>query len=133
MSEVRKQIISVLRITSKILESLTENQCNNILSGKGKLVYEDISKGTNKPKVENTNLELYISKIQNFGSREDVFNFIQELNLKKVELAGMAKLLEIHLNKGDKKDIIVKKIIESTVGNKLRADAIKNVDLKENK
>lgn len=133
MSEVRKEIISVLKITSKILESLTENQCNNILSGKGKIVYEDISKDTNKPKVENTNLELYISKIQNFGSREEVFNFIQELNLKKVELAGMAKLLGIHLNKSDKKDIVVKKIIESTVGNKLRADAIKNVNLKENK
>lgn len=133
MSEIRKEIISVLKITSKILESLTENQCNNILSGKGKIVYEDISKYNNKLKAENTNLELYISKIQNFDSREEAFNFIQELNLKKVELVEMAKRLKIHLNKSDKKDIIVKKIIESTVGTKLRNDAIKNINLKESK
>lgn len=133
MSEIRKQIISVLKVTSKILESLTENQCNNILNGKGKIVYEDISKNSSKPKVENLNLERYISEIENFDSREEVYNFIQKLNLKKVEMVEVAKLLKIHLNKSDKKDTIVKKIIESTVGTKLRNDAIKKIDLKENK
>lgn len=133
MSEIRKQIISVLKVTSKILESLTENQCNNILSGKGKIIYEDISKDNIKPKVENPNIELYINKIENYDSREEAHNFIQELNLKKVELVEIAKQLKIHLNKSDKKDIIVKKIVETTIGSKLRNDAIKNIDLKENK
>lgn len=133
MSEIKKQIISLLKITSKVLESLTEEQCNNILSGKGKIIYEDISKNSTISKRENFNFKSYIEKIESFDNREEAYNFIQELSLKKADMVEIAKQLKIHLNKSDKKDVIIKKIIETTVGTKLRNEAIKNINLKENK
>lgn len=133
MSEIKKQIISLLKITSKVLESLTEEQCNNILSGKGKIIYEDISKKSTIYKRENFNFKPYVEKIESLDNREEAYNFIQELNLKKADMVEIAKQLKIHLNKSDKKDVIIKKIIETTVGTKLRNEAIKNINLKENK
>lgn len=132
MSEIKKELVLLLNATSKILESLTEEQCKNILNGKGNIRYENIIEDGSIEKNEDFNIKLYVNKIEQFNNREEAYNYIKELNLKKADLVKIATELKIHLSKSDKKDTIVTKIIETTIGSRLRDEAIKKVSLKRN-
>lgn len=131
MNELKQQYIMMLKLTSKILESLTDEQCINILNGTGRVKYEDIIKEKKVEEKLNSNLLNYIDKIKKFKSREEAYSFIQSLNLKKKDLTAIAQQLKIHVSKNDRKDDIVKKIMEITVGSKLTNEAIMNTDLKQ--
>lgn len=134
MSEEKKKLISLLKITLKLVESLTEEQCINLLDGKGKIKYEDTNEVIKKAETvkvkEDSIVKSYISKIEQLDNREEAYNYIQNLNLRKIDMVQISNQLNVHINKSDKKDIIVRKIIEATIGAKLRNETINNINLK---
>lgn len=50
--------------------------------------------------------------------------------LKKKELLIIASHFNVYIKSTDKIDMIIKKIVENTIGAKLRAEAIKNTNLR---
>ena len=68
----------------------------------------------------------YVTEIQSKTTRDECFDFFEMANLQKKDLEGILKYLGLSFNKRDNKYKLKKKIIENTIGKKLRDDAIIN-------
>lgn len=68
----------------------------------------------------------YAGEIQRMSSREECLAYFKEANLQKKDLEGILKYLGVTFNKKDTKAKLQAKIIENTIGKKLRDDAIIN-------
>ena len=68
----------------------------------------------------------YVQELQLLTTREECIEYFDKLNLQKKDLEGILKCLGVPFNKKDNKSKLQSKIIESTVGKKLRDEAIIN-------
>ncbi|MER5776928.1 hypothetical protein ABT144_22045 [Streptomyces sp. NPDC002039] len=58
------------------------------------------------------------------ASREDGHAYLEELHLTRVGLQHLARAMDLPLNRTDRVDRIKERIIEATIGYRLRSDAI---------
>ena len=68
----------------------------------------------------------YVMEIQSKTTRDECFDYFEMTNLQKKDLEGILKYLGVSYSKKDNKYKLKKKIIENTIGKKLRDDAIIN-------
>lgn len=68
----------------------------------------------------------YVMEIQSKTTRDECFDYFQMANLQKKDLEGILKYLGLSFSKKDNKYKLKKKIIENTIGKRLRDDAIIN-------
>lgn len=134
----KSDTLTILQIVSNLLNSLSDDQYNELLNGNGKLVYKEntkkISRGQEKlQKTDDISYESLGEKIRLCKTREEAFQVIRnEPSLKtKSELIKLAHILEVHIIKRDTREKIEEKIVESVVGSKIRFETIKNINLKE--
>lgn len=74
------------------------------------------------------NMDSIIKSIESATTRNEVNELL--LGLKKKELIVIAKYFNIYIKSFEKMDMIKMKIVENTIGLKLRIEAIKNTNLK---
>lgn len=90
-------------------------------------------------KTQYYNLDLYYkiiyvtTEIENFNKREDVQAYIEDLKLKKDDLLELGKLVNANISRKDTKTKITEKIVDATVGARLRVEAISQIDLSRKK
>ena len=68
----------------------------------------------------------YVMEIQTKTTRDECFDYFEMTNLQKKDLEGILKYLGLSYSKKDTKYKLKTKIIENTIGKKLREDAIIN-------
>ena len=68
-----------------------------------------------------------ISKLTNFNSREEAQQFLDENCPTRKLLEPVARSLDIPILRQDRVDILRDKIIESTVGARIRSEAIQGI------
>lgn len=129
MVDSRNELIDMLRVWVKTLESLKPDQYDKLLSGKGKLVFQEI-KVTQGIIFDESQMQNYIEEIMKFETREDAVQFLSHHKLNKKQLNVICNMLQIYTLKGDTKDQLIEKIVEGAVGAKLRSAAIKQTNLK---
>lgn len=90
-----------------------------------------------KKKIETSSNSIEInnlaSNIKEFNSREETQKYIEDLKLKKDDLLAIGKVVNANISKKDNKQKIIEKIIDATVGAKLRVEAISQIDLSKKK
>jgi hypothetical protein len=135
----KNELSSILRALAVTLDALNDQQFQNWIQGKGRLVYReeklpaDISSNvpsrelpvTVDPRVENI-----IARLNKCTSREEASSFLVNSKLTKAVLQDLCRSIQVHALKSDTKDRLVQKIVESLVGARLRSEAIKQTDLK---
>jgi hypothetical protein len=131
----QKNIYSkLLRIIASILENFSEEEIENLLSGKGTLVYKQtgvISK-SNKEHPQPTDTENILNQLDECQDRENARAVLSEVPNKEI-LTVIAKSLKVHVVKYDRREDIENKIIEFLVGAKLRTEAIHSLNMKGGK
>jgi len=122
----------LIRLVVKLLDGLNEEQCENLTTGKAKLIYQEIetSAPAKKPSIDTDKNREYVNNLLEFNSREEAEEYLKRLRLTKKVLIELCNMLQVHVLKNDKKDQIIEKIVETAVGAKLRTEAIKNTELK---
>ena len=68
----------------------------------------------------------YVMEIQSKTTRDECFDYFKMANLQKRDLEGILKYIGVSFSKKDTKHKLQTKIIENTIGKKLRDDAIIN-------
>ncbi|AFY74451.1 hypothetical protein Syn7502_02470 [Synechococcus sp. PCC 7502] len=125
---------NLLQQFTKLLDLLSENDIQDIINGKkyftiGSVVEKDkalAKKEINIDKVASTNLIKLEELLQKTHSRSEAEELLK--NSKKTDLQKLAKVLDIPIQSRDNINKIKEKIIESTIGFKLRSQAIRNSD-----
>ena len=127
----QKNIFSKLfRVIASVIENLSDDEIDNLLSGKATLIYQalSISKEDQKklPKIENEDI---VNKLNECKDREEAKVILSEVPNKDT-LTVIAKSLKVHVVKYDRREDIENKLIEFVIGAKLRTEAIHSLNMK---
>ncbi|MFP2897798.1 hypothetical protein [Corallococcus sp. 4LFB] len=146
-----KDISRAFGLCADFLERLSSEELESFLRGNLKLALVDVSEQpversfSGQPPAEHSSgsgsrdwvgssaeMKLLMDALQASKTREDVLGVIQRdgrFNSRE-KLVQFARMLRVHVNKSDKREMIEDKIAESIVGVRLRSEAIQGVDLK---
>ncbi|MPM36656.1 hypothetical protein SDC9_83255 [bioreactor metagenome] len=133
MCITKEQILELVSLALRTIAQLSEKEVNSLLNKEATLVVKSVKgQGRKINKVDTKefgHIEKHTQVISNFNTRGEAQAYLGSVKLKKEELIILSKLMSVHINKSDKKEEIINKIIESVVGSKLRVEAIKNTIL----
>jgi hypothetical protein len=118
-----------LRIISSTIESLEENEIEQLVSGNGKLIFVASTTPEKNSTTISPNHESIIQKLNECKDRDDARQLLASIPNKEI-LATIAKLQKIHIVKNDRREDIENKLIEFDIGAKLRTEAIQSLNLK---
>ncbi|MGE8534832.1 MAG: hypothetical protein ACN6OJ_09645 [Chryseobacterium sp.] len=109
------------------LKKISHDDLNSILKREKEIVFEirdKSSKLKNRELLIGDEIEKIINKLGSVEKREDGINYIETLNLTRIDIENILKKLDTHFTKKDSIQRLKEKLIESTIGFKLRSEAI---------
>jgi hypothetical protein len=133
MANSTKDIFMVLlRDLTKRLQSLDEREFEEILTGAAQFDIKITSRRTKTGKVKKallTNLDMQriMHTLEKMESRTEGSKYLKETCRGKEELKKLAKYIDIPVDKIDKIDQIIDRIVEATIGFRVRSAAIQGV------
>ena len=127
------QFAYFLHTIAEVVEGMTERELEGLSNlivdhyGKSSMLPNENSK---KPKNQKANvgeqdLGDTLSQVANSPSREIGAELLDSFQLNREQLLRIARLGNIHVVKDDKNSIVKEKIIESTIGSRLRSNAVR--------
>ena len=133
MSITKDQTLELISLAINTIAQLKKKDIESLLNNEAVFTVKSIKVRQKKIKsLDNKNIESIekaIENIDNFTTREEASGYIYSMNLTKAGLTSLSKKLDVHINKSDKKENIINRIVESVIGSKLRVQAIKNTSL----
>lgn len=119
--------IALLKQFTQFIVYLTEEDISDIISGKKSLSIKLVDKKqSSSPKSSSIDLMEIENSLTIIDSREEAEELLK--NFKKADLKTLAKKLDIPVQSNEAILKLKEKIIESTVGFKLRSKAIQSED-----
>lgn len=127
----KKNIISKLfRLFASLIENLSDEEIDNLLSDKGILVYKSVSNHKAEQKAPSSlDKEEILKKLNECKDREEARSVLSNIPNKEI-LTAIAKSLKVHVVKYDRREDIENKLIEFVIGAKLRTEAIHSLNMK---
>jgi ribulose bisphosphate carboxylase small subunit len=137
MNQKSKAISNLLKNIADKIENLNNEQIKMLENNKFD-IYVEFNDSPSHTKYSDFNKKLtthdlndIIGKLNSIKTREEGHKYIDELNLSKNKLIDVARFLDIPVQQKENMQIISDKIIENTIGYKLRSQAIQGTN-KEN-
>ena len=129
MNELNKNVIATLfHDIARQIQELDEEDIADVIAGKVNLqIHVHDVKQSSKEKKEKISIDTFqqiASTLKNLTTREEGFNLLNEKVSTKNDLTEIAKFLDLSVKKYETIDQIRSKIIESTIGFRLRSAAI---------
>ena len=125
----RERFATLLMDVAKQVRQLTDEEFSAILSSRGrlKLVVEqdDKPRKSRKKTVAETDLRALADRLAKLDSREAGLDALNETISTKTDVLRLARLLDVHPQKGDTAKHIKEKLVEATVGFRLRSAAVR--------
>jgi hypothetical protein len=127
-----EQLSLILGLLGKAAEALPDNELEKIARGTHSIVIKITRNRKNAKTIsvaDNINSSEIIKKLEEFSDRIIASNYLREIASNKKSLELIARHLDIALSKQDKFEDLINKIIESTVGARLRSSAIRGPEV----
>lgn len=128
MKNIKNSISKIFNILAKELQKFSDEELADISSGKAIIKVDIINNSSTSKKSMACDIdyEKVKSDLNTFQTREEGLEYLNLHCKTKKELTALAKIVDIHVLKTDKIGQLKEKIIESTIGFKLRSAAIQN-------
>jgi hypothetical protein len=123
-----EQISLILDLLSKAVTDLPDDELERVTRGTHSIelkIIRNRSSSKTTSEAEIFNAAEIAKKLEEFSDRVIASNHLREIASNKKSLELLARYLDIALSKQDKSEDLVNKIIESTVGARLRSSAIR--------
>lgn len=129
MSEFKKFSI-VFKELQDALSYLTESELEKVASGgyqlSIRLQKKKVEGVSDKVDKKSPDYEIILNSLSTITNREDGMEFLNSHFKTKSEMERFARAIDVAVMKSDKLDRIRDNIIESTIGARLRSEAIQN-------
>lgn len=126
-----EQISIILELLSKAVQNLPDEELEKIALGTHSIEVK-ITRNRSNTKVPSEtdpiNPQEIAKQLESFTDRIIAGNYLRNSASSKKSLEFLARHLDIALSKQDKAEDLVNKIIEATVGAKLRSSAIRGAE-----
>lgn len=137
MSTKKNELLRFMRILLNTINGLSDDQIDSLLSGQASLKYFEAKSEAKKVKapadIINTSLRGITLQLEELHTREEATAYIDSLKLKKESLILLGKLVNANMSSKDTKAAITEKLVEASVGARLRSKAIETINLKRHK
>lgn len=130
MTEIDKTT-EVLRRISNFLRSLTDEQIEDLITGKVRLTLTaSPGSGRSSKRVGGQKLDLanIREELANKQTREEGFDLLNELALSRSSLQEIAVAMDLPTPKTDTVERLKDRIVDAAIGYRLRSNAIRSVD-----
>ncbi|WP_208911597.1 hypothetical protein [Paracidovorax avenae] len=120
------ELSSTLSRLMRAVENLSDSDFEKLFDENYSLEIKIIRRRLKEDNESNNDLDLpkILQKLDSFSSRDEAHSFFAENFSSRKALELLARKLDILTTKNDKAEIIREKIIESTVGARIRSQAI---------
>jgi hypothetical protein len=125
---LKSTLSKALRAIVPAVEALDQRQLDALLSGKGKLVFVENEKVQKTTEIKTPDVGLVVARLDKCKSREEARSVLTEITNKEA-LSSIASSLNIPILKSDRRLVLENKIVEFTVGAKLRSEAIQTLNM----
>lgn len=120
---------ALLDIVTTSMRRLSDEDIDALIGGHARFVVEPIdpappSRGVINPATDSQLMKV-IAGLQSAPSRDEANAILGNANLRSVELRKLMRLLDLPVSRTDTVDKLHYKIVDSTVGYKLRSSAIR--------
>lgn len=135
MKNIKNSIGKIFNILAKELQKFSNEELADISSGKAKIKIDIVNDSSTSKKSIGCDIDYQKIKsdLNSFRNREEGFEYLNLQCKTKKELTTLAKIIDIPVQKTDKIDQLKEKIIESTIGFRLRSAAIQNKAIDDEK
>lgn len=122
-------VAALLRELAKKVESIRYEDIEDVLTGRSRLEIKITPVGgapvkLKKPTLSKDELEKVSEALHLMSSREEGENYLKEHFATRDGLIQLAKIIDIATQKKDTTDQVIQRIIEGTIGFRLRSAAI---------
>lgn len=118
-----KDVLSVLKIVSDFLNTLTDENIKDLIEGKATLKIEYPKAKKKKEPKKNSLIDICYT-LELMETRSSARDYLNSANLTNKDLKIIAKEYNIPIMSKDKKSVIIEKIVEGIVGSKIRFDTL---------
>ena len=130
MTEI-EDTAEVLRKVSSFLRTLTPEEVDDLIAGKVRITLTSRVGRSAYPRrsaIHKLDTDLIRRQLRDKATREDGFAFLESLELTRDSLRAIATALDLPTPKSDTVGKLKDRIIEATIGYRLRSDAIRSRD-----
>ncbi len=137
---IRRETIALLRALIRAIDELSDIEFDEVIKGEGRLAFVEFKERLGKTKLKTKasfqispdDLKMVAQQLKSSITREEAIAFLHQdgRTILKENLVHLAKILGIHVEKNDKRELVEQKIVEFVVGTKLRSEAIRSLSLK---
>ena len=128
MSNIEKTAQILLRV-SNFLRSLTEEQIDDLITGQVSLTLtSQPAKRRQRKRLDAAEIERIRTELQAKSSREAGMEYLESLSLTREALREIAGALDLPMPRDDTIARLKDRVIEATIGYRLRSDAIRSRD-----
>jgi len=128
MTNSKQVNIKVIKKIFDFLSKCSQEDLDMLAKGDAKLTLSTTStrKSVNKSKDFNIFVEndLIVKNLYKVASRKAAYELLDEAKLTKAELEDLARYIDIPVSQRDNISRIKERIVENTVGHRLRSEAI---------
>lgn len=130
MNKSKKDVfVGLLRDLAKQVQALDEKEFDDLLTGTSRIELRITSQGkervqSKKARISEAYLPQIRSTLENMATREEGTEFLENACRSKEDLIRLAKYIDIPVQKTDNVSQLRERIIEATIGYRLRSAAI---------
>ena len=126
---VKQQVVSLLRDLASQIQKMDDSEIESVLAGESRLEIRPPQKKSKRQRTRNRYLDEESEKLQdalqNTDTREHARELIDSFLHTKEELTRFARVLDIPVPKSISSEQIKDRLVEGTVGYRLRSAAIR--------
>ena len=123
------RMTKLLRVIAVTIENLSQEQFDELLAGKGRLSFVAQRRKKEADKSNVIEQERILGQLGDCSDRERARHILSAVAGRNA-LASVARSIKVHVHKHDRRDDIESKIIEFVIGGRLRTEAIRSLNLK---
>lgn len=125
----KQQVVSLLRDLASQIQKMDDSEVESVLAGESRLEIRPPQKKSKRQRTRNRYLDEESEKLQdalqNTDTREHARELIDSFLHTKEELTRFARVLDIPVHKSISSEQIKDRLVEGTVGYRLRSAAIR--------
>lgn len=127
MSIESQSLVDIFRHVAKRLSQLTDRDVTDLLSGEGTLdirIKRSPPKKKQSTKAPAVRVDEAVKRLQTMRSREAGIAYLDEVHASKTWLEELSRALDLPVQRSDSVDKLRTRVIEGTIGYKLRSRAV---------
>lgn len=120
----KKEILLVNKLAFDFILKLKDDDLNSLIKGEKKITLIDNDKKLESKKINNTEqkVEEEIKKLYSYTNREKAVEYLNEFNIR--DLRKIGKSANVYIKSRNKKNEIIDRIVEGTIGAKIKIDIL---------